>query len=145
MSNVPHLHQHVETGLAQSQDRVERGWLELDRVGQFWVLTHWRTHVTLRLRIQHDHMADFDSTDRVIFEVQIAEMTDFHTVADILIRPGLFAAECQDHQFPPRTDRFPCAFRVEFLEMVQRWGDLRALCMFAPTVSGTPFNDQRDR
>ena len=140
-----HLHQHVEADLAQSSDRVERSWLELDRVGAFWVLTHWRTHVTLRLRIQHDEMADFDSTDRVIFEVQLREATDFHAVADVLIRPGLFAKECHDYQFPPRTDRFPCAFRVEFLELVQRWGDLPAMCLFAPTVSGTPFYDQRDR
>ena len=144
MSDVSHLHQHVEGDLAHARDRVDRGWLELDHVGDFWVLTHWRTHVTLRLRIQHDHMADFDSTDRVIFEVQLAEMTDFHTVADVLTKPGLFATGCRDHQFPPRTDRFPCAFRVEFLEMVQRWGDLRALCLFASTVSGTPFYDQGD-
>ncbi len=51
MSNVSHLHQHVEADLAHSQDRVDRERLELDRVGAFWVLTHWRTHVTLRLRI----------------------------------------------------------------------------------------------
>ena len=145
MSNVPHFHQHVETDLAQSQDRVDRDYLELDRVGAFWILTHWRTHVRLRLRIQNDNMGDFDSTDRVIFEVRLAEMTDFHTVADLLIEPGLFTALYYDDEFPPRTDRFPCAFRVEFLEMVQRWGDLRALCLFAPTVSGTPFYDQRDR
>ena len=72
MSGVSHPHQPVESDLTSVRDRVECGWLELNRLEDFWVLTHWRTHVTLRLRIQHDHMADFDSTDRVIFEVQIA-------------------------------------------------------------------------
>ncbi len=140
MSDVSHVYQPVEGDLTKTRDRVDRDCLELDRVGEFWVLTHWRTHATLRLRIQQDNLADFDSTERVIFEVKLREATDFHTVADVLIQPGLFATECRDLQFPPRTNEFPWAFRVEFLELVQRWADLRALCEFAPTVSGMPFN-----
>ncbi len=50
MSDVSHVYQ-VEGDLTKTRDRVDRDWLTLDRVGAFWVLTHWRTHVTLRLRI----------------------------------------------------------------------------------------------
>ncbi len=90
-------------------------------------------------------MGDFDSRHRVIFEVKLREATDFHTVADLLMRPGWFATECRDLQSPPRTNDLPWAFRVVFLELVRRWADLQALCLFAPTVAGTPFYDQGDR
>ncbi len=126
-------------------ERVSCENIQLDRTAEYWVLTCCRSHVILRLRIQRDDVADFDTKDRVIFEANLSEASDFLVLGDALITPCLFSEDGRDLIERPRLDGFPEVFRLDFIELVQRWGNLRALCIFAPTVPGTPFNDQRDR
>ncbi len=114
--------------------------IQLDRTAEYWVLTCWRSHVILRLRIQRDDVADFDTKDRVIFEAKLCEASDFLVLGDTLIAPCLFSKDYRDMIERPRLDGFPEVFRLDFIELVQRWGNLRALCIFAPTVPGMPFN-----
>ena len=138
MNNASPIDKDVERALADTQRVLSGISLELNKVEDHWVLTYWRTHVVLRLRIQDDEVVDFDAKERVIFEVKLAESNDFCELADSIMRPGTFATGidlgCRCF------DGVPLAFRVEFSQMLQRWGDLRLLCTFAPTVSGRPFH-----
>ncbi len=121
-------------------ERVSCENIQLDRTAEYWVLTCSRSHVILRLRIQREDVADFDTKDRVIFEAKLCEASDFLVLGDALITPCLFSEDGRDLNERPRLDGFPEVFRLDFIELVQRWGDLRALCIFAPTVPGMPFN-----
>lgn len=129
----------VERGLSDTSELSFMS-LQLERAQDYWVLTYWKTHVVLRLRIQDDELADFDANERVIFEIKLTGMQDFCILADIVISAGSFFSACLDLRSTPGLERFPLAFRADFFLMVRRWGDRRLQCGFAPTVPGTPFN-----
>ena len=132
MNNASPIDKDVERALADTQRVLSGLSLELNKVQDHWVLTYWRTHVVLRLRIQDDEIADFDANERVIFEVKLSESNDFCELADSIMCPGTFATginlRCRC------LDGVPLAFRVESRRCSSA-GETSACCVRLPQRS----------
>ena len=127
-------------------ESVRHGSVELDKRDGYWVLTHWRTGVMLRLRIQHGRSADFDSADRIVFEVKLGNAESFHILGEASVvsyefLPESFGVSPETRQWGA-SEGFPWAFRTEFIQMVGIWGQLRMVSLFHPT---TPKFEARRR
>ena len=111
--------------------------VEVDKTDRHWILTHWMERATLRLRIDHGRLLEFDSADLIIFEIKLHEAPTFHTLGE---------ASVVSYQFLPDSfvlpedrrcgcgDGFPWPFRTEFVQMVGCWAQLRMVCPFRPTM-----------
>lgn len=128
-------------GTLLAMDHVFRETLELDRNDTSWLLSCYLTDVTLRLRIQHDHAAEFDSADHIFFEVKLHEAETFIPLGHTILEPALFTPEWCESNEMPCVCGVPAAYRPSLVQMVSRWGELRTLSMFRPTVAGTPFQE----
>ncbi len=125
-------------------ESVRHGSVELDKRSGYWVLTHWGTEVMLRLRIQHGESADFDSADRIIFEAKLGKAESFHVLGEASVVSYDFLTEPLGTSAESRlcgcSEGFPWAFRIEFLQTVGIWGQLRMVSQVRPTMSAFEAN-----
>ena len=138
-------HRAVETGrLLAASDHVCFDTLELDRDDTSWLLTHYMKDLRLRLRIRHDETSEFDSKEEITFEVKLWEADAFVALGDTVVVAYRFTSEWQEVMGRmPCVCGIPTPFRPIFVQMLGRWGELRTMCMFRPTVTGRPFQRSR--
>ena len=124
--------------MSTSHEPVRFYSVEIDKTDRHWVLTHWMEHAMLRLRIAHGQLADFDSADRIIFEVKLSEATTFHTLSEASVVSYEFLPDSflgsPGNRLCGCGEGFPWPFRTEFVQMVGCWAQLRMVCQFRPTM-----------